>query len=81
MGNLDVAVQQLQSLPPEQQQQVVDFIAFLRSKNQPSSFSQAELPDAAEQSALEAAGDLVGCLNGPADLSTNQAYMQGFGES
>ena len=33
------------------------------------------------QSALEAAGDLVGCVEGPSDLSTNKAYMAGLGQS
>ena len=33
------------------------------------------------QSALETAGDLVGCVEGPSDLSTNKAYMAGFGQS
>jgi Arc/MetJ-type ribon-helix-helix transcriptional regulator len=32
-------------------------------------------------SALETMGDLVGSLEGPGDLSTNPAYMEGFGES
>lgn len=31
-------------------------------------------------SALELAGDLVGCGEGPGDLSTNPKYLQGFGE-
>lgn len=32
-------------------------------------------------SVLEAAGDLVGCINsGVRDLSTNPKYMEGFGE-
>jgi predicted DNA-binding protein len=31
-------------------------------------------------SALELAGDLVGCCEGPADLSTNPQYMEGYGE-
>jgi len=30
-------------------------------------------------SALELAGDLVGCGEGPGDLSTNPKYMEGFG--
>lgn len=32
------------------------------------------------RSALALAGDLVGCLNGPGDLSTNPDHMAGFGE-
>jgi hypothetical protein len=31
-------------------------------------------------SALELAGDLVGCGQGPGDLSTNPKYMEGFGQ-
>ena len=31
-------------------------------------------------SALELAGDLVGCGEGPIDLSTNPQYMEGYGE-
>jgi hypothetical protein len=28
---------------------------------------------------LEAAGDLIGCVEGPGDLSHNPKYMEGFG--
>lgn len=31
-------------------------------------------------SAFDLASDLAGCLDGPADLSTNPKYMEGFGE-
>lgn len=31
-------------------------------------------------SALDLAGDFVGCFEGPGDLSTNPKYMEGFGE-
>ena len=31
-------------------------------------------------SALELAGDLVGCAEGPGELSTNPRYMEGFGD-
>jgi len=30
-------------------------------------------------SALDFAKDLVGCVTGPADLSTNKAHLRGFG--
>jgi metal-responsive CopG/Arc/MetJ family transcriptional regulator len=33
-----------------------------------------------KRSALDLAGDLVGCLHGPGDLSTNPKYMRGFGK-
>jgi iron only hydrogenase large subunit-like protein len=29
---------------------------------------------------LEAAGDFIGCVNGPRDLSTNKAYFDDFGK-
>jgi hypothetical protein len=29
---------------------------------------------------LEAAGDLIGCVEGPGDLSTNPKYMEGYGK-
>lgn len=32
------------------------------------------------RSALELAGDLVGCVEGPGDLSTNPKYMEGLGQ-
>lgn len=32
------------------------------------------------RSALDLAGDLVGCVEGPGDLSTHPKYMDGFGE-
>jgi metal-responsive CopG/Arc/MetJ family transcriptional regulator len=31
-------------------------------------------------SALDLAGDLVGCFEGPGELSTNPKYMEGFGK-
>ena len=35
--------------------------------------------DARPGSALDLAGDLAGCLEGPGDLSHNPAHMDGFG--
>lgn len=32
------------------------------------------------KSALDLVGDLVGSCEGPADLSTNKEYMEGFGQ-
>lgn len=40
---------------------------------------QSPSADHAEQSFLEAAGNLIGCLDGPGDLSTNPKYFEGFG--
>lgn len=43
-------------------------------------FLNGERPAHRPMSALELAGDLVGCAKGPGDLSTNPKYMEGFGE-
>jgi metal-responsive CopG/Arc/MetJ family transcriptional regulator len=43
-------------------------------------FLNGERPAHRPVSALELAGDLVGSVEGPGDLSTNPKYMEGFGE-
>jgi uncharacterized protein YfaQ (DUF2300 family) len=67
----------LQTLSSTEQQEVLDFAEFLKSKQELPSQQASEKP----KSVLEVAGDLVGCLEGgPSDLSTNKKYMEGFGE-
>jgi hypothetical protein len=69
----------LETLPLEKQQEVLDFVEFLQARLSLSQSQQVEEPII---SALEAAGDLVGCVKGgPPDLSTNKRYMEGFGEA
>ena len=60
-------LEKLQTLTPQQQQEVIDFIEFLQFKAQKTEISSSE----EEQiSALESAGNLVGCLDsGQGDLS------------
>jgi hypothetical protein len=43
-------------------------------------FLNGTRPPERRPSALELAGDLVGCAEGPGDLSTNPKYMEGYGE-
>jgi hypothetical protein len=62
-------------LPAVQQSQVVDFVEFLKAKRS----AAPAIPTG--QSFLEAAGDLIGALEGPGDLSTNPKYFEGFGQS
>lgn len=72
-------IEVLQTLPPLQQQEVFDFVEFLKSKQQRIAVDQQ--PEAQEISFSEAARDYVGCLEGGSpDLSTNKAHMEGFGE-
>ena len=59
-------LEKLQTLNPQQQQQVIEFIEFLQLKSDKTAIYEEER----EISALESAGDLVGCLDsGKGDLS------------
>ncbi|WNZ49141.1 DUF2281 domain-containing protein [Leptolyngbya boryana CZ1] len=66
-------LEQLRTLPPEAQQEALDFVEFLASR-QPKATHSATL--------LEAASDLIGAIPDlPPDLSTNPSYLQSFGQS
>ncbi|MEB3210593.1 MAG: hypothetical protein VKL39_04535 [Leptolyngbyaceae bacterium] len=71
-------IEGLKGLSVPEQREVLDFVEFLQSKKQRLASVQ---PDA-EKSAvsfLEAAGNYIGCVEGLEDLSTNPAYMDGYG--
>lgn len=73
----EIIVEKLNTLPLEKQQQVLDFVEFLLAQMQ-----KRDLPAKKWQpgeSALTAAQEFVGCVEGPEDLSTNKKYMEGFG--
>jgi hypothetical protein len=73
-------VEKLEGFPLEKQKEVLDFVEFLEAK------LSGHLTHEEEQakpvlSFEEAIRKYSGCLEGgPADLSTNKAYMEGFGE-
>lgn len=72
-------IETLQTLSPNDQQQVLDFAKFLSSKKQAA--SSIEQPISAGVSFLEAARSYIGSLEGgPSDLSTNKTYLEGLGE-
>lgn len=73
--NIDqIIAEKVRTLAIEQQQQVLDFVDFLLSKTQKVEFKNA---DGSPMSALEAAGDIVGCVEGgPGDLATNKVYFK-----
>ena len=75
---LSEGIAKLKMLPQEKQQEVLDFIEFLQTKVNHQDISRKNWQPGI--SALLAADDLVGCVEGPEDLSTNPEYMQGFGE-
>lgn len=71
-------LEKLKTLPPEKQQEVLDFVEFLQSKtHQKQSKSQQGEPVV---SVLTLAQKYIGCVEGPGDLSTNKKYMEGYGE-
>ncbi|MBN3895370.1 MAG: hypothetical protein HWQ41_08925 [Nostoc sp. NOS(2021)] len=74
IGLEQIIAQKVLTLSKEQQQQVLDFIEFLQLKSLTVEFKHH---DGTPMSALEAAGDLVGCMDsGPGDLSTNKEYLK-----
>ncbi|MBD2188323.1 hypothetical protein [Pseudanabaena mucicola] len=76
------AKQYIDALSPESLKFVNDFLIYLVTqeaiRNTANQIDKIE--NDAELSALELAGDLVGCLEAASDLSTNKEYFQGFGE-
>ena len=66
------ASEKLQTLTPQQQQSVIDFIEFLQFKAQKTEITEEE-----PISAYESAKDLVGCVeSGIGDLSYNKKYLK-----
>jgi predicted transcriptional regulator len=43
-------------------------------------YVESEMRIAEAPSAYEAMKDVIGCIEGPGDLSTNPKYMEGYGE-
>ena len=66
-------LESLKKLSPQQQQEVLDFIEFLQSKNQKI---ETSTPEEKSISAYEAAKQWVGCVDsGIGDLSYNKKYL------
>jgi hypothetical protein len=71
-------VEKLRTLPPDKQQEALEFVEALQIKEHHSQVRQWE----SGTSALEAARRVMGVVgDAPPDLSTNPKYMEGFGES
>lgn len=74
MTPAQVAQQKIDFLPSPYQQEVLHFMEFLLQK---SLDSAEKYSSERSLSALELAGDLVGCLDdGPGDLATNPKYLK-----
>lgn len=68
-------IEALQTLSASDQQEVLDFVEFLKSKRLKLASASVETT----QSFLETAVAYIGAGSGPGDLSTNPEYMEGYG--
>jgi Protein of unknown function (DUF2281) len=73
----EIILEKLGTLPLDKQQEVLDFVEFLQAKIQNKDLPAQKWPPGT--SALTAAQEFVGCVEGPEDLSINKNYLQGFG--
>ncbi|AFY42484.1 hypothetical protein NIES21_33340 [Anabaenopsis circularis NIES-21] len=77
MSIIQTATEKMRSLPPQQQQEVLDFIEFLQNKIAGQNTNQEHQEPI---SFLSAAQQLAGCVDGgPGDLATNKQYLEGLG--
>ena len=68
-------LERLRTLPPATQQEVLNFVEFLASR-------QPQIAVSETSTLLDRASDLIGSIPDlPPDLSTNKSYFQGFGQS
>ncbi|MFB2839150.1 DUF2281 domain-containing protein [Floridanema evergladense] len=75
INNEQLMIDEFKKLSTNQQQEVIDFIQFLQYK------SQKDAKETQPISAYEAAQQWAGCVDsGLGDLSTNNAYLEGFGK-
>lgn len=67
-------IQEFESLPPDDQSKVIDFVHALSRKKAPAAV------EAAHSDPFELIRDLAGIVKeGPSDLSVNSEHMQGYG--
>jgi hypothetical protein len=66
----------LRLLTSDRQQEVLNFVKSLLTDRRIEHPVEGWQPG---MSALDISRDLVGCVEGPGDLSTNPKYMEGFG--
>ena len=71
----EAIAEKVKNLPPERKQQVLDFVNFLVTQIPKN--KEFKHPDGRPMSALEAAGDLVGSVEGPGDLSMKKRELKG----
>lgn len=73
----ETIIDKIRTLPPDKQQETLDFVEFLLAKIQKQELSTQVTTSGV--SALTLAQDYVGCVEAPSDLSTNKDYLDGYG--
>lgn len=73
----EIILDKVRILPPDKQQETLDFVEFLLAKIQKQELSVEEIKSGV--SALTLAQEYVACVVPASDLSTNKDYMDGYG--
>ncbi|TVQ51182.1 MAG: hypothetical protein EA366_15835 [Spirulina sp. DLM2.Bin59] len=80
MLNLEITIQKIQKLPPEQWLKIIEFVEFLEYQ----SSQQQKAPQTIESTKIsfaEAAKEFIGCLDSDLeDLSHNPQYLEKLGQ-
>ncbi|MEH1926998.1 DUF2281 domain-containing protein [Nostoc sp.] len=72
----EIIIDKVRILPPDKQQEALDFVEFLLVKMQKQELSAQEIKSGV--SALTLVKEYIGCVEAASDLSTNKNYMNGY---
>jgi uncharacterized UBP type Zn finger protein len=73
----EIIIDKVKILPPDKQQEALNFVEFLLEKMRKQGLSNQIKKS--NISALTMAQEYVGCVEAADDLSTNKDYMNGYG--
>ncbi|WP_414528661.1 DUF2281 domain-containing protein [Nodularia chucula] len=73
----EIIIDKVRILPPDRQQEALDFVEFLLAKIDKQGLSNQ--PQTSGVSALTMAQEYIGCVEAANDLSTNKNYLDGYG--
>ncbi len=73
----EIIIDKVKILPPDKQQEALDFVEFLLAKMQKQGLSNQTKKSGI--SALTMAQEYVACVEAADDLSINKDYMDGYG--
>ncbi len=73
----EIIIDKVRILPPDRQQEALDFVEFLLAKIDKQGLSNQSQKSGI--SALTMAQEYIGCVESANDLSTNKDYLDGYG--